>query len=68
MGSLVNVGGVDRILRIVVGIALIVFALYGPAEISWKWAGWVGVIPLVTGLLAWCPLYTIFGIKTCKSS
>lgn len=68
MGSLVNVGGVDRILRIVVGVALIAFALVGPAEISWKWAGWIGVIPLVTGLLAWCPLYTVFGIKTCKSA
>ena len=63
-----NMGSVDRILRIIVGIALVLFALMGPAEIAWKWVGWIGVVPIVTSLIGWCPLYTILGIKTCKSA
>lgn len=61
-----NVGTIDRGLRIVVGLALIgaALGLYGPAYAS-VW-GWVGVIPLITALVGWCPAYTIFGIKTCK--
>lgn len=55
-----NVGGIDKILRIVVGIALIVWALFGGPV----WA-WIGVVPLATGLLGWCPAYTLLGIKTC---
>lgn len=63
-----NVGGVDRALRIVVGLALIAFALFGPADIAWKWVGFIGVVPLATGLFRWCPAYTLFGIKTCGTS
>ncbi len=59
-----NIGSADRILRIVVGIALIAFALYGPADIAWKWVGWIGVVPIVTALINWCPLYSILGIRT----
>jgi sulfite exporter TauE/SafE len=59
-----NVGSLDRIVRIIAGVALIAFALYGPADIAWKWIGWIGVVPLVTALINWCPLYTILGIKT----
>ena len=56
-----NVGGIDRILRILVGIALIVWAavLGGPV-----WA-WIGVVPLATGLIKFCPLYPILGMSTC---
>lgn len=56
-----NVGGVDKILRIVAGLALIAWAaaLGGPA-----WA-WIGVVPLVTGLMGWCPAYTLLGMNTC---
>ncbi len=57
-----NVGGIDRILRIVVGAALIVWALMGGPV----WA-WIGVLPLTTGLIGWCPAYLPFGIKTCKT-
>jgi hypothetical protein len=59
-----NVGGVDRILRIVVGLALIslLFLLEGNA----RWWGLVGVVLLATGLLRWCPAYLPFGIKTCR--
>ena len=61
-----NVGTIDRVLRIVVGLALIATALglFGPAyQTVW---GWIGVIPLVTGLVSWCPAYTILGIRSCK--
>jgi hypothetical protein len=61
----INVGGIDRILRIVVGIALIAFALFSGHEYA-VW-GWVGVVPLATGLIRWCPVYLPFGIKTCSS-
>ncbi|MDY3197532.1 MAG: DUF2892 domain-containing protein [Pseudomonadaceae bacterium] len=55
-----NVGGIDKIARIAVGIALIVWAFFGGPV----WA-WIGVLPLATGLLGWCPAYTLLGIKTC---
>ena len=60
-----NVGGLDRIFRIVAGIALIAFALFSGHEYA-VW-GWVGVVPLATGLIRWCPAYLPFGIKTCKT-
>lgn len=61
-----NVGMLDRGLRIAFGLALIAAALglYGPAYTS-AW-GWIGVIPLGTALIGWCPAYTLLGIKTCK--
>ena len=57
-----NVGGIDRVLRIIIGIALISLVFVGP-QTPW---GWIGVIPLATALIGWCPLYSLFGIKTCK--
>ncbi|WP_319774593.1 DUF2892 domain-containing protein [Breoghania sp.] len=57
-----NMGSAERIARIVVGIALLAFALMGPADITWKWVGWIGIIPVVTALVGWCPLYTVLGI------
>ena len=57
-----NVGGIDRVLRIVIGITLISLVFVGP-QTPW---GWIGVIPLATALIGWCPLYSLFGIKTCK--
>ena len=56
-----NVGGVDKVLRIVVGLAIIGL---GIAYNSW-W-GAIGIIPLGTALLNWCPLYMPFGISSCK--
>lgn len=61
-----NVGLIDRVLRIVLGLALIAVALglFGPAyQTVW---GWIGLIPLATGLVSWCPAYTLLGITTCK--
>ena len=58
-----NVGGVDRTLRIIVGLALIAAAATGAIG-AW---GYVGVVPLLTGLMGWCPPYAIFGFNTCKT-
>lgn len=57
-----NVGGIDRILRIVVGIALVAWALLGGPV----WA-WIGVVPLATGLVGFCALYPLLGINTCPT-
>ncbi len=56
-----NVGGIDRILRIVVGLVLIVLTVMGVLPV---W-GWIGVVPLATGAIGWCALYPILGINTC---
>ena len=57
-----NVGTVDRVLRIVVGLVLIGLAATGTVGL---W-GWIGVVPLATGLSGWCPAYLPFGLSTCK--
>jgi len=57
-----NVGGIDRTVRIVVGLVLIALAVTGTVGV---W-GWLGMVPLATGLVGWCPPYAIFGINTCK--
>ncbi len=57
-----NVGNLDRILRIVAGLALIGLAATGTLG---PWA-WIGIVPLATGLLSWCPAYRLLGINTCK--
>lgn len=59
-----NVGGLDRILRILVGLVLIALAATGTVG-AW---GWIGIVPLVTGLLRSCPLYSIIGLNTCPLS
>jgi hypothetical protein len=56
-----NIGGVDRILRIVVGLVLIALVFVGP-QTPW---GWVGLVPLLTGLVRWCPAYSLIGMDTC---
>ncbi|MFK5983864.1 MAG: DUF2892 domain-containing protein [Pseudomonadota bacterium] len=58
-----NVGGIDRILRIVAGLILISLVFVGPQTI---W-GWIGAVPLLTGLFNFCPFYPLLGINTCSS-
>jgi hypothetical protein len=58
-----NVGGIDRVLRIIVGLALIGLTLAGLIG----WWGWVGVVPLGTALLGYCPLYPLLGLNTCPA-
>jgi Protein of unknown function (DUF2892) len=57
-----NVGGIDRILRIVLGLVLIGLTFTGTIG-AW---GWLGVVPLATGAIGWCPPYAIFGWNTCS--
>ncbi|MBN8747966.1 Uncharacterised protein [Xylophilus ampelinus] len=56
-----NVGTVDRVLRVLVGLVLIGLALTGTIG-AW---GWIGLLPLATGLLRYCPAYSLFGWRTC---
>ena len=56
-----NVGSVDRIVRIVVGLLLIAFAVpIGFPQVGWNWVGWIGVVPLLTAVVAYCPAYTLW--------
>ena len=57
-----NVGGIDRTLRIVVGLGLVAWAIMGGPV----WA-WIGVLPIATGTLGWCPAYLPFGLSTCST-
>ncbi len=56
-----NVGGVDRTLRVVAGLVLIGLAATGTVGM---W-GWLGIVPLATGAIGWCPPYAILGFNTC---
>jgi uncharacterized membrane protein YfcA len=57
-----NIGSLDRIVRIVIGLALIAATLTGAIGV---W-GWIGVVPLITALVGWCPPYAILGFNTCS--
>lgn len=56
-----NEGTIDRALRIIVGLGLIALVFVGP-QTPW---GWLGVVPLLTGLIGYCPAYSLLGIRTC---
>lgn len=56
-----NMGSIDRALRIIVGLVLVGLALTSTVE----WWGWLGIIPIVTGALGNCPLYSVIGVNTC---
>ncbi len=58
-----NEGNIDRIIRILVGLGVISLVFTGP-QTPW---GWLGLVPLLTGLFGYCPLYSIIGIKTCPT-
>ncbi len=64
----VNEGFLDRALRIVIGLVLIGLALFNTTDL-WGWSvgmwGWIGIVPLATGLIGWCPAYTLLGINSC---
>ncbi|MEE4110260.1 MAG: DUF2892 domain-containing protein [Halieaceae bacterium] len=57
-----NEGTFDRVLRVVVGLALLSLVFIGPQS---PW-GWLGIVPLLTGLVGICPAYSLFGIRTCS--
>ncbi len=58
-----NVGGIDRILRIIVGLAVIGWGIYAQ-----NWWGAIGIIPLFTGAIGWCPAYLPFGLSSNKEA
>jgi len=63
-----NVGSVDRIIRVIVGFVLIAYAIsIGFHQTGWNWIGWIGVVPLLTAIFAYCPAYTAFGLSTCSA-
>lgn len=57
-----NIGSLERVIRIIAGIAILFLAFAGPKS---PWA-YLGIIPLATGLIGWCPPYAFFGFSTCK--
>lgn len=61
-----NVGGIDRVLRVIVGLGLL--SLFVILEGNAKYFGLIGVVPLFTAVLGWCPAYTLFGISSCPAS
>ena len=58
-----NVGTVDKVIRIILGMVLLALVFVGP-QTPW---GWIGIIPLATGLIGFCPLYSVLGINTCPT-
>lgn len=58
---LTNEGGIDRALRVIVGLVLLSLVFVGP-QTPW---GWIGIVPLLTGIVGFCPAYRIFGLSTC---
>jgi len=56
-----NVGGIDKVIRIIVGVAVIGWGIYAQ-----NWWGAVGAVPLITGFIGWCPAYLPFGLNSCK--
>ncbi|MCU7931262.1 MAG: DUF2892 domain-containing protein [Candidatus Thiodiazotropha sp. (ex Codakia rugifera)] len=56
-----NVGGIDRTLRIIIGLVVIGGGVYAQ-----NWWGAIGLIPLLTGVIGWCPAYLPFGLSSCK--
>lgn len=64
-----NVGTLDRLVRVLVGLGLLAFALrVGFPDTQWNWLGWIGLVPLFTAVVGFCPAYRLLGISTCKAS
>ena len=61
-----NVGTLDRVLRVVVGLALLAWALGYLPNVPSSILGWIGLVPLLTGLFGSCPVYSLIGIDTCR--
>lgn len=60
----INEGTIDRVLRVILGLALLSLAFFGPQS---PWA-WLGLVPLLTGLVGFCPAYALLGIRTCPAN
>jgi hypothetical protein len=60
-----NVGSVDKVVRIIMGLALLSLIYFLDGNL--RWIGLIGIVPLMTAMMGFCPLYTLFGIRTCPS-
>ena len=60
----INIGVVDKVVRIVVGVGLLSLILVLEGNV--RWLGLIGIVPLVTGLIGYCPLYSVLGLSTCS--
>ena len=61
-----SVGAIDRIVRILIGLILIAYAIpLGLPNTGWNWTGWIGVVPLITEILGMCPAYRLLDFSTC---
>ncbi|MHB1109655.1 MAG: YgaP family membrane protein [Devosia sp.] len=59
-----NVGTIDRVVRVIIGLAAIGLFFYLP-DVAWRWWLLIGVVPLVTGAVGTCPIYSVLGLSTC---
>lgn len=63
-----NIGSIDRLLRILAGIAALAFALgFIAPGTGWNWLGWIGIVPIATALMGNCPAYSLLGLSTCPT-
>lgn len=63
-----NIGLIDRVARVAIGLALIAYAIpLSFAPTGWNWIGWIGVVPLLTAIFGFCPMYTLLGMSTCPA-
>ena len=61
-----NIGTTDRVLRAVLGLVLLAYAIpVGFPATGWNWVGWIGIVPLLTAVVRICPAYWLFGASTC---
>ena len=60
-----NIGTLDRVLRVILGLVLLAYALkLGISDTGWNWVGWLGIIPIATAVFSFCPLYAFIGVNT----
>jgi len=64
-----NVGTIDRLIRAVIGLLLIAYAIpVGFPSTGWNWVGWIGVVPILTAIIGNCPLYSVLGVSSCTAT
>ena len=62
-----NIGALDRVVRVIIGLVLVAYTVpVGFSSTGWNWVGWIGVVPLLTAAIGFCPLYRVMGISSCK--
>ena len=64
-----NIGTADRIARIIFGLVLIAYAIpIGFSNTGWNFVAWIGIVPILTALVRFCPAYTVLGVNTCEAT